>query len=132
MHSMLQDLMHSARLGTNQPSTAPPAVPDSATKRTEATGGLRSVTPFEAPSTESPGVVLPMTQVDLPPPHTVSVCVSYVARSGVSNLGGSLTTGVGLTISLFRQDTYLRNKKHMLTCQGGTGCYRAVNYQPGS
>ena len=24
------------------------------------------------------------------------------------------------------------NKKHMLTCQGGTGCYRAVNYQPGS
>ena len=34
--------------------------------------------------------------------------------------------------SLFRQDTYLRNKQHMLTCQGGTGCYRAVNYQPGS
>ena len=25
---------------------------------------------------------------------------------------------------LFRQNTYLRNKKHMLTCQGGTGCYR--------
>ena len=34
--------------------------------------------------------------------------------------------------NLFRQDTYLRNKKHMLTCQGGTGCYRTVNYQPGS
>ena len=34
--------------------------------------------------------------------------------------------------NLFRQDTYLRNKKHMLTCQGGTGCYRAVNHQDGS
>ena len=33
--------------------------------------------------------------------------------------------------SLFRQNTYLQNKKHMLTCQGGTGCYR-FNYQPGS
>ena len=68
MHSMFQDLMQSARLGTNQPSTAPPAVPDSATKITEATGGLRSVTPVEAPSTESPGVVLPTNQEDLPPP----------------------------------------------------------------
>ena len=35
-------------------------------------------------------------------------------------------------LDLFRQNTYLRNKKHMLTCQGGTGCYRVVNYQPGS
>ena len=33
---------------------------------------------------------------------------------------------------LFRKNTYLRNKKHTLTCQGGTGCYRVVNYQPGS
>ena len=32
---------------------------------------------------------------------------------------------------LFRQFTYLQNKKHTLTCQGGTGCYR-FNYQPGS
>ena len=24
-----------------------------------------------------------------------------------------------------------KNKKHTLTCQGGTGCYR-FNYQPGS
>ena len=36
-----------------------------------------------------------------------------------------------LIIGLFRQNTYLQNKKHMLTCQGGTGCYR-FNYQPGS
>ena len=28
------------------------------------------------------------------------------------------------TSHLFQQITYLRNKKHMLTCQGGTGCYR--------
>ena len=34
--------------------------------------------------------------------------------------------------NLFRQNTCLRNKKHTLTCQGGTGCYRVVNYQPGS
>ena len=33
--------------------------------------------------------------------------------------------------NLFRQNTYLQNKKHTLTCQGGTGCYR-FNYQPGS
>ena len=79
MHSMFQDLI-SARLGTNQPSTAPPAVPDSATKCTEATGGLRSVMPFEAPSTESPGVVLPMTQVHLPPPppHQLCLCVCHM------------------------------------------------------
>ena len=32
---------------------------------------------------------------------------------------------------LFRQNTYLQNKKHTLTCQSGTGCYR-FNYQPGS
>ena len=37
----------------------------------------------------------------------------------------------GANLLLFRQNTYLQNKKHMLTCQGGTGCYR-FNYQPGS
>ena len=50
-------------------------MPDSATKCTEANGGLRSVTPFAAPSTESPGVALPMTQVDLPSPLFFCVCV---------------------------------------------------------
>ena len=35
-------------------------------------------------------------------------------------------------LHLFRQNTCFRNKKNTLTCQGGTGCYRAVNYQPGS
>ena len=99
MHSMFQDFMQSGSLGINQPSTAPPAVPDSATKITEATEGLRSVTPVEAPSAESPGVVLPTIQEDISPPaHTVSVCVSYVARSGVSNVGGSLSSGIGLTL----------------------------------
>ena len=90
MHSMFQDLMQSARLGTNQTSTAPQAVPDSATKYTEATGGLRSVTPVEAPSTKSPGVVLPTNQEDPTTTnttthhhhhhhhhHTVSVCVIW-------------------------------------------------------
>ena len=36
-----------------------------------------------------------------------------------------------MVVCLFRQNTYLQNKKHTLTCQGGTGCYR-FNYQPGS
>ena len=49
-------LCHLGSLGTNHISTAPPAVPDSATKYTEATGGLQSDTPFEAPMMESPGV----------------------------------------------------------------------------
>ena len=43
-------ICHLGCLGTNHISTAPPAVPDSATKYTEATGGLRSVTLFEAPN----------------------------------------------------------------------------------
>ena len=72
---MIKDLLP-ASLGTNPSSTAPPAVPDSATKCTEATGGLQSVTPFEAPSMESPGVVLSMTQVDLTPyPLILCLCV---------------------------------------------------------
>ena len=108
MHSMFQDFSQSGSLSINQPSTAPPAVPDSATKNTEATGGLRSVTPVEAPSAESPGVVLLTIQEDIPPPHTVSVCVSYVARSGVSNVGGSLSSGVSLTLSVSRGTDHLR------------------------
>ena len=68
MHSMLHDFMQSGSLGINQPSTAPPAVPDSATKITEAAGGLSSVTPVEVPISESPAMVLPTTQEDLPPP----------------------------------------------------------------
>ena len=32
--------------------------------------------------------------------------------------------------SLFRQNTYLRNKKHTLTCQGGIGYYKAVTTSP--
>ena len=107
MHSMFKDLMP-ASIGTDPSSTAPLAVPDSATKCTEATGGLQSVTPFEAPTMESPGVVLPMTQVDLPPPNTVSACVSYVDSSGFSNLGGPLNSGVGLTISVSRGTDQLR------------------------
>ena len=68
-------------LGTNHISTAPPAVPDSATKYTEATGGLRSVTLFEAPSRnplvwgtadDSSGYLFPTPT----PPFCVCVCVN--------------------------------------------------------
>ena len=81
-------------LGTNQISTAPPAVPDLATKYTEATGGLRSVTPFEAPrrnplvwgtADDSSGYSLP------PPPFFFGggcVCVTLVARFSVLCCGG--------------------------------------------
>ena len=79
MQSMFRDLMP-ASICTNPSSTAPPAVPDSAAKYTEATGGLQSVTPFEAPMMESPGVVLPTTQVDLPPPPPYCVCVCAICR----------------------------------------------------
>ena len=44
------------------------------------------VTPFEAPPTETPGKVLPMTQVDHPPPiismHNVSVARGEVVCGG--------------------------------------------------
>ena len=77
MHSMFQDFMQSGSLGINQPSTAPLAVPDSATKITEAAGVLSSVTPVEVPISESPGVVLPTTQrIPPPPPSLQLVCVS--------------------------------------------------------
>ena len=68
VHSMLANLLSQpGNVGTNLPSTAPPAVPDSAPMSTGAAGGLGSVTPFEVPITESPGAVLPTTQEDLPP-----------------------------------------------------------------
>ena len=35
-----------------------------------------------------------------------------------------------VTFQLFRQNTYLRNKKHTLTCQGGIGYYKAVTTKP--
>ena len=64
----------------------------------------------------------------------VFVCLDFVHFfSMATKLIGLQTDVTSLKIvDLFQQDTYLRNKKHMLTYQGGTGCYRAVNYQPGS
>ena len=78
MHSMFQDFMQSGSLGINQLSTAPPAVPDSAAKITEAAGGLSSVTPVEVLISESPGVVLPTTQEDRAPPPPLSLSLSYL------------------------------------------------------
>ena len=75
MHSVFHDFMQSGSLGINQPSTAPPAVPDSATKTTEAAGGLSLVTPVEVPISESPGVVLLTTQEDSPPPTHTPTCM---------------------------------------------------------
>ena len=66
-------------LGTNHISTAPPAVPNSATKYTEATGGLRSVTPFERRVETLWCGALPTTQVDLPsPPPLLCLCVCVI------------------------------------------------------
>ena len=92
--SVLANLLsQSGQLGTNIPFTAPPAVLDSAPVIRGGAGGLGSDTPMGVPTTESPGVVLPTTQGDLPPPN-VSVCVNNVASSRVSSLGGSLVTGL--------------------------------------
>ena len=64
-------------------------------------------------------------------PSTIQYCLMGFFLSSSSHIGESLYL-IPVNSPLFRQKTYLRNKKHMLTCQGGTGCYRAVNYQPGS
>ena len=69
VHSLLQNMLNqSGSVGINPISTAPLAVPDSAPMSTGVAGSLRSDTPVEVPSTESPGVVLPTCQEDLPPP----------------------------------------------------------------
>ena len=69
VHSILSDYFsHSPQLGINPLLSAPPAVPHSSSLLRVATRGVGAVTPFEAPPTETPGMVLPMTQVDHPPP----------------------------------------------------------------
>ena len=59
----------------------------------EAAGGLRAVTPSEAPLTEYPGEVLLMTQVDLPPPVISMQDVSLV-------LGGPLTLAAAIALGM--------------------------------
>ena len=74
MQSFLTDFFaQSPQLGTNPLFS----VPNSVSLLQEAAGGVGAVTPFEALPTETPGEVLPMTQVDHPPPivsvHNVSL-----------------------------------------------------------
>ena len=73
-------ICHLGSLGTNHISTAPPAVPDSATKYTEATGGLQSDTPFEAPMMESPGVghCRRLKWISLPHPPFLCLCLCLI------------------------------------------------------
>ena len=79
VHSVLANLLSQpGNLGTNLTSTAPLAVPDSAPVIRGATGGLGSVTPIEVPTTESPGVVLPTSQEDLPPLLLMCLCVCQI------------------------------------------------------
>ena len=78
VHSILSDYFsHSPQLGINPLLSAPPAVPHSSSLLRVATRGVGAVTPFEALPTETPGMVLPVTQVDPPPPiisvHNVSL-----------------------------------------------------------
>ena len=77
MQSFLTDFFsQSPQLGTNPFLSAPPAVPNSASLLREAAGGVGAVTPSEALPTETPGEVLPMTQVDHPPPIvSVHMCL---------------------------------------------------------
>ena len=61
-------------------------------------------------------------QAPLPSSRDSNMSQASAASAGISE------ARVAELISL-RQNTYLWNT---LTYQGGTGCYRAVNYQPGS
>ena len=76
-------------------------------------------------------IVLVLFLVPLPVASAVSA-QQVDAQDLVDTLGSVAKVPVFPQIhGLFRQNTYLQNKKHTLTCQGGTGCYR-FNYQPGS
>ena len=109
VHSVLANLLsQSGSVGPNLLSTAPPAVPNSAPMSIGAAGGLSSDTPFEVPITDSPGVVLPTNQEDLLPPPNVSVCVPNLVMSGVSSMGGSLSSGHGHSFSAARGMDQLR------------------------
>ena len=97
MQSFLTDFFaQSPQLGTNPLLSAPPAVPNSVSLLREAVGGVGAVTPSEAPPTETPGELLPMTQVDHPPPIVSMHNVSLVR--GVVSSGGSPYPGQGLTV----------------------------------
>ena len=80
VHSVLATILsQSGSIGTNLLSTAPSAVPNLALMSTGAAGGLSSDTPFEVPISESPGVMLPTNQEDLPPPPLLMcVCVCQI------------------------------------------------------
>ena len=71
-------------------------MPNSVSLLREAAGGLSAVTPSEAPLTESPGEMLPMTQEDLPPPNVSVHDVSLVR--GVVSSGGSPFPGCGRSV----------------------------------
>ena len=99
MHSFLSDFFSQSQLGTNSFISAPPAVPHCSTLLREATGGIGTVTPFEAPPTETPGKALPMTQVDHSPSimsvHNVSLVRGVVSSGG----GGSPSPSLSLSVS---------------------------------
>ena len=78
-----------------------------------AAGGLSAVTPSEVPLTESPGEVLPMTQVDHPPPIISVQDVSLVR--GVVSCGGPPYPGHGHSV------------RHAMTDQLRVG---GVSYEP--
>ena len=114
VQSFLTDFFsQSGQIGTNPLISAPPAVPNSVSLLCEAAGGLSAVTPSEALLTESPGEVLPMTQVGLPPPIISVKDVSLVR--GVVSSGGSPYPGHG------------HNVRHGMTDQLRVG---GVSYEP--
>ena len=89
VHSFLSDfLSQSGQLGTNPFFSAPPAVLNSASLLREVAGGLGADSPTGLPLTESSGKVLPMTQVDFPPPDINVHNVNSLARGVVSSGGG--------------------------------------------
>ena len=82
----LDFLSQLGQLGTNPFFSAPPAVLNSASLLWEVAWGLGADSHMGVPLTESSGEVLPMAQVDFPPPdinvHDVSLARGVVSFGG--------------------------------------------------
>ena len=91
VHSFLSDFLSQLdQLGTTPLFSAPPAVLNSASLLREVAVGLGAELPTKFPLTESSGKVLPMTQVDIPPPAINVHAVSSLASGVVSSGGGGV------------------------------------------
>ena len=104
--SALQSLSEKGRIGINPlPSTAPFPVPDS-DSHWVSSGGDDSHQPHNVGGTTRTSAV--------------GACEVSTERSTTPSVHYNMSHNVSVSNrTLFRQNTYLQNKKHTLTCQGG-------------